>query len=72
MKMLTYAGKKKNSEVKLAYNPAWEELALEITAPGQAVRLAPGHLLFHLLAEPLGPGLAEGLALLASACPGAL
>ena len=72
MKVLSYAGKKKNSEVKLAYNPAWEELALEITAPGQAVRLAPGHLLFLLLAEPLGPGLAEGLALLASACPGAI
>jgi len=29
-KILTYAGKKANSELKLAYNPAWEELTLEM------------------------------------------
>ncbi len=37
MKVLTYAGKKKNSEIKLSYNPAWEELTLEsatVTGPG--------------------------------------
>jgi len=43
MKVLTYAGKKKNSEVKLGYNPAWEELTLEsatVTAPDGSVKAA--------------------------------
>ena len=43
MKVLTYGGKKKNSEVKLGYNPAWEELTLEsatVTAPDGSVKSA--------------------------------
>ncbi|MGD1001535.1 MAG: DUF3857 domain-containing protein [Candidatus Brocadiia bacterium] len=44
MKVLTYGGKKKNSEVKLGYNPAWEELTLEsatVTSPdGSSVKAA--------------------------------
>jgi len=41
MKVLTYAGKKKNSEVKLSYNPVWEELTLEsatVTSPDGSVK----------------------------------
>jgi transglutaminase-like putative cysteine protease len=41
MKVLTYAGKKRNSEVKLDYNPAWEELTLEsatVTNPDGSVK----------------------------------
>ena len=41
MKVLTYAGKKKNSEVKLGYNPVWEELTVEsatVTNPDGSVK----------------------------------
>ena len=39
-KILTYAGKKANAELKLAYNPAWEKVALDsavVTNPDGAV-----------------------------------
>lgn len=38
-RVLTYAGKKKNSEIKLHYNPAWEEVRVEnvvVTSPDGA------------------------------------
>lgn len=41
MQVLTYAGKKKRSELKMNYNPAWEELTLEsatVTAPDGTVK----------------------------------
>ncbi|MCU0613208.1 MAG: DUF3857 domain-containing protein, partial [Candidatus Eisenbacteria bacterium] len=40
-KILSYAGKKKNSELKLAYNPAWEHVVLEyarVIAPDSSVQ----------------------------------
>jgi len=43
MKVLTYGGKKKNSELKLGYNPAWEELTVEsatVTSPDGSVKAA--------------------------------
>jgi transglutaminase-like putative cysteine protease len=43
VKALTYAGKKKNSEIKLDYNPVWEQLTLEsatVTNPDGSVREA--------------------------------
>jgi transglutaminase-like putative cysteine protease len=43
MKVLSYAGKKKNSEIKFGYNPVWEELTLEsatVTSPDGSVKAA--------------------------------
>ncbi|MBN1423188.1 DUF3857 domain-containing protein [Candidatus Fermentibacteria bacterium] len=40
-KILSYAGKKKNSELKIHYNPAWEEVVLEygrVIAPDGSVQ----------------------------------
>jgi transglutaminase-like putative cysteine protease len=43
LKVLTYGGKKRNSEIKFAYNPVWAELTLEgatVTNPDGSVHAA--------------------------------
>ncbi|MDZ8119847.1 DUF3857 domain-containing protein [Pontiella agarivorans] len=42
IEILTYAGKKSNSEIKLAYNPAWQHIELtkaEVTLPDGSVKV---------------------------------
>ncbi len=46
-RILTYAGVKRHSELKISYNPAWESVSVEaqVTDPaGKVTRLAPGEL----------------------------
>ena len=46
-KVLSYAGKKKNSEIKIEYNPVWEEVKIKgkvTTADGKVHELSPKEL----------------------------